>query len=233
MKSQIILNSEIIIKEYKEGMGVEKLALKYHVGKVKIKNILFENGIELKKKGRQKKEIKYIVNDWKIEKYPNIEGFHYVAIFKEDGKEFNDYMNKAGYLTSYIEEKIGIKTPTLYDRRKYYMETGNYWWEQWFIIKKKENKPTKKCPYCGWETIDIENRSGVFEQHLKEKHNITKFQYLEEHPEDKKYFELVNSSLNRQMSNNNDEYVICAICGKKFARIDWRHLKEHGITKEE
>jgi hypothetical protein len=59
MKSQIILNSEIIIKEYKEGMGVEKLALKYHVGKVKIKNILFENGIELKKKGRQKKEIKY------------------------------------------------------------------------------------------------------------------------------------------------------------------------------
>lgn len=43
------LTSQSIINEYNEGLGVEKLALKYHIGKIKIKKILFENGIEIKK----------------------------------------------------------------------------------------------------------------------------------------------------------------------------------------
>lgn len=231
MKSNNNLDVNSIIEDYNSGIGTEKLALKYHVGKIKIKNILLENGVELKKRGGQKQNITYKVSDWRIEKYPLIEGFHYIAIFNENGKEFNDYMNQGGYLTSYIKDKIGIETPTLYDRRKYYMETGNYWWEQWFKIEKRENKLTKKCPYCDWETEDINNRSGAFEQHLKTKHNISKIEYIKEYPEDKNYFTLVNKTLNRQMSDNNNEYVMCEICGKKLSRIDWRHLKEHNITK--
>ena len=108
-----------IINDYKNGMGAEKLAIKYHVGKIKIKNILIENGVELKKRGGQKQNNLYKIDDWKIEKYPQIEGFHYVAIFNKDGKEFNDYMNQGGYLTSYIKDNVGIEIPTLYDRRKY------------------------------------------------------------------------------------------------------------------
>ena len=227
------LDVQAIINDYKNGMGAEKIALKYHVGKIKIKNILVENGITLKKRGGQTQNINYIVSNWKIEKYPAIEGYYYVAIFNEDGKEFCDHMNQGGFLTSYIKEKVGIEIPTLYDRRKYYMETGNYWWEQWFKIEKRENKPTKKCPYCDWETEDINNRAGVFEQHLKERHNITKEEYLSQYPDDKTFFTLVNKTLNRQMSDNKNEFVTCAICGKKLARIDWRHLKEHGITKEQ
>ena len=230
---KINLNIQAIIADYNNGMGAEKLALKYHVGKIKIKNILIENGITLKKRGGQPQNVNYAVSDWKIEKYPAVDGYHYVAIFKEDGKEFCDHMNQGGFLTSYIKEKVGIEMPTLYDRRKYYMETGNYWWEQWFTIEKRENKPTKKCPYCDWETEDIDNRAGVFEQHLKEKHNITKEDYLLQYPDDKTFFTLVNKTLNRQMSNNKDEFVTCAICGKKLARIDWRHLKEHGMTKDQ
>lgn len=233
MGTKSILKFEDVLTDFNNGMGVEKLALKYHVGKLKIKSLLLENGMEMKKRGGQKQNTVHVIDDWKIEKYPSEEGYHYIARFREDGKEFNDYMNQAGLLTSYIKEKIGIDIPSLYDRRKYYMETGNYWWEQWFDIIKLENKPTKKCPYCNWETEDIDNKSGAFEVHLREKHGISKMEYLKEHPEDKSYFVLVNETLNRQMSENEDEYVICQICGKKFSRIDWRHLKEHNITKKE
>lgn len=235
MKNKIILNPEVIIKEYKDGIGIEKLALKYHVGKLKIKDILFENGIELKKKGGQKKEINYIINDWKIEKYPMIDGYYYVAIFKEDNKEFNDYMNKAGYLTSYIEEKIGIKTPTLYDRRKYYMETGNYWWEQWFKIEKRENKKMKKCPYCGWKTIDIENKSGVFEQHLKEEHSISIEEYLKDYPEDSFYFQkYIKNKKKKELLLNDENYIICPICNEKLEKMTYWHLKnKHNMTVNE
>ena len=203
------------------------------MGKLKIKTLLLENGVEMKKRGGQKQERNYIVSDWKIEKYPMREGFHYIAVFRKDGTTFNDHMNRAGILTSYIKEKVGIEIPSLYDRRKYYMETGNYWWEQWFDIVEIENKPTKKCPYCDWETEDIENRSGAFEVHLKEKHGFSKNDYLKEHPEDRFYFVLVNETLNRQMCENEDEYVVCQICGKKLARINDRHLKSHGITRLE
>ena len=233
MGTKSILKFEDVLTDFNNGMGVEKLALKYHVGKLKIKSLLLENGVEMKKRGGQKQNTVHVIDDWKIEKYPSEDGFHYMARFREDGKEFNDYMNQAGLLTSYIKEKIGIDIPSLYDRRKYYMETGNYWWEQWFDIIKLENKPTKKCPYCNWETTDIENRSGAFEVHLREKHNISKEDYIKEHPEDKNYFILVNETLNRQMCENEDEYVVCVICGKKLARINDRHLKSHGITRLE
>ena len=45
-----------------------------------------------------------------------------------------------------------------------------------------------KCPYCDWETIDVDNRSGMFETHLKKRHNMSKNEYIKEHPEDKDYF---------------------------------------------
>ena len=222
-----------IINLYLKGNGIETIAKKFHVGKLKIKKILNDNNIIIRKKGAVKSEKQLKVCDWKIEKYPSIDGYHYIAIFKDDGKIFNDYMNQGGFLTSYIREKINISVPTLYDRRKYYMETGDYWWEQWFDIMSVPNAPTKKCPYCNWETKDMNNLSGAFEVHLREKHGIDKISYLQEFPEDKNYFTLVSKTLNRQMCDDENEYVICAICGKKLARINDKHLKKHGMTRLE
>ena len=226
-------SDEDIIHMYQNGAGIEQVAKHFHIGKLRVKGILQYYNIPLKQKGSQRQERNLKVSDWKIEKYPTIKGYYYVAVFKEDGKEFFDHMNQGGFLTSYIKEKVGIEIPTLYDRRKYYMETGNYWWEQWFTIEKRENKPIKKCPYCNWETEDVDNRSGAFEVHLREKHKITKLAYLKKYPEDKSYFKLVSETLNRQMSDNENEFVTCAICGKKLARINDRHLKQHGITRLE
>ena len=232
---KINLDIQAIITDYNNGMGAEKLALKYHVGKIKIKNILIENGIVLKKRGGQTQNVNYVVSDWKIEKYPAIDGYHYVAVFKEDRKEFCDHMNQGGFLTSYIKEKVGIEIPTLYDRRKYYMETGNYWWEQWFTIEKRENKTTKKCPYCNWETEDINNRAGVFEQHLLSVHKINVEKHLSVHPEDTSYFSNYIKKLEKENSLLDERnYIVCPLCGDKLERMTMWHLKsKHNITTKE
>lgn len=223
-----------ICKDYNEhNLGLEALCSKYHLGKLKIKKYLSDNNIPLKKKGGQQLKVEYVVSDFKIEKYPQEEGYHYIAKDKNSDFTTNDYMNKAGVLTTYIKNNYDIEIPTLYDRRQYYMRTGNYWWEQYFDIIKEENLPMKKCPYCDWTTVDINNNSGAFEQHLLKEHNISKLYYLKEHPEDKEYFKTSNSVIQRQMDNDMNNYVICKICGKKLARINKAHLQTHNITKQE
>lgn len=232
MKKKIELNEQEICEEYLNGrIGTEGLAAKYHVGKLRIREILKKNNITSKKKGGQNLKIEFVVSDWKIEKYPEIEGKHYIAIDKRTGFITPDIRNKGGVLTTYIEKKYSVVTPTLYERRMYYMKTGNYWWEQWFDVELVDNAAVKKCPYCDWETIDIDNKSGMFETHLRKVHNIDKFKHLENHPEDRKYFSTVNPQVDRQMETNPDKFVICKVCGEKLARIDMHHLKKHGLTK--
>lgn len=140
-------------------------------------------------------------------------------------------MNAGGFLTSYINKTYGVEIPTLYDRRMYYMRTGNYWWEQWFDIVEVKDKETKKCPYCDWTTTDVNNLSGAFEVHLKNAHGITKEQYIAEHPEDMEYFRLKNPVLDRQFETDESKFVTCKVCGRKLAHISSSHLKTHGMTK--
>lgn len=234
MVNKVILDENVICDEYTQTqIGIEKLALKYHVGKYKIKQILEKNNIQHKKRGGQNEKIQYVVSDWKIEKYPQIENKHYVLTDKLNDFTTTDIKNLSGVVTSHIKNTYNIETPTLFFRRKYYMETGNYWWEQWFNVTLVDNKKTKKCPYCDWETVDIDNRSGMFETHLRKVHNISKQEYLKEHPEDRDYFIGANAMTNRQIETNTDKFVTCQVCGKKMARISNAHLKLHGLTKLE
>lgn len=223
-----------ICKDYTENnLGLETLCSKYHLGKLKIKKYLSDNNIPLKRKGGQKLNTEYVISDFKTEKYPQEEGYHYIAKDKNSDFTTNDYMNAAGVLTTYIKNKYNVEIPNLHTRRQYYRTTGNYWWEQYFDIIKEENLPVKKCPYCDWTTIDINNNSGAFEQHLLKEHNISKLDYIKEYPEDKEYFKTSNSVIQRQMDNDIDNYVICKICNKKLARINKAHLQTHNITKQE
>lgn len=228
------INVSELINDYVNGnMGVCQLCSKYHIGKVKAKNFLKANGVEMKKRGGQKVDEHFVVPDFHIKKYNDEEGFHYMAVDEKTGFSTNDYMNNGGHLTSYISKEYGVKIPTLYDRRLYYMRTGDYWWEQWLKTIKVKNEDVKKCPYCGWETKDIENKSGAFEVHLLRAHNMSKIQYLQEHPEDRHYFILANTTNNLQMETDLNKFVTCKICGKKMTRITDVHLKKHGITKGE
>lgn len=234
MKKIIEINEADVCKDYTENfIGIEQLAYKYHVGKLKIKDILKRNKIKLRTKSEaQSNHVPLVVSDYKIKKYPPKEGYTLFAIDKDTGFESKDADNLGGSLTSYIKEQYSQEIPTLYDRRMYYMQTGNYWWEQWLEFEYRRDKETKKCPYCDWETVDVNNNSGAFEMHLQKQHGISKMEYIKEHPEDKEYFTCVNLVKNRQMEDDENKFVVCRICGKKLARINNSHLAHHGITTE-
>ena len=77
------MNIEEIIKDYKNGLGIYDICEKYHIGKLKLKKILSDNNIEIRKKGKQPMDKSlFAVKDYTIRKYEVHEGFHYVAIDK-------------------------------------------------------------------------------------------------------------------------------------------------------
>lgn len=228
------INVNELVSDYKSGLGIYDICSKYHIGKIKAKDILVSNGVPLRHRGKQPLDSsEFVVSDFREKKYEEHDGFHYVARSKDGKFETKDYMNLGGNLTTYISKEYGIPKPTLYDRRLYYMRSGNYWWEQWFDIVEIKDNETKKCPYCEWETNDIENRGGSFAVHLLRKHGMTKFEHLEKHPEDKGFFAMANLTANLQMETDKHKFVVCRVCGKKLRRVSSEHLRKHGLTKKQ
>ena len=225
-----------LIKDYTIGnCGLNFICEKYKIGKLKAKTILKENGVEIKKKGKQPLNEEFVVKDYHVKKYEEINGYHYIAIDKNNGKTYNDYMNNGGFLTTHIKNTYGIETPSLYDRRMYYMRTGDYWWEQWFdIVKEKNNENIKQCPYCDWSTIDLENKSGAYTTHILS-HGITIKEHLEKYPEDKGILKKQNKIIERENIIMNDSFFIsCPICGERLKRITLWHLKsKHNMSMKE
>lgn len=235
MSKKTLLNENEIIKDYISGMGCESVALKHHAGKKRIKEILFAAGIPLKKIGAQEKSKKPLkIEDWRIEKFKEKDGYHYEAISMDKKIKTSDYMNSSGILTSYIKKTYGKKS-SLYERRKYYMETGNYWWEQWFKIILVKDEPSKKCPFCDWSTKDLENKSGVFTSHLLKSHGLSVERYLESHPEDVSLFKTESLKIERRkLLEDRRKFVVCPICGEKFRTITEQHLKnKHQMLMKE
>ena len=70
-----------IVKDYVGGMNLYDVCAKYHIGKLKVKDILKSNGVELRKRGKQAFDKSgYVVSDFHIKKYKEEDGFYYVAM---------------------------------------------------------------------------------------------------------------------------------------------------------
>jgi very-short-patch-repair endonuclease len=212
-------------------IGLEPLCKKFHIGKLRGKEILIRNGVELRSKSSPRKEHAYIVPDWRIQKYPPKEGYHYEAVDRLTGFVTLDIKNRGGVLTEHIRKEYGVPNPSLYERREYYKTTGSYWWEQWFNVRLVKDVETKRCPYCEWTTIDLENKSGAFGVHLHNIHGITIEEHLREHPEDREYFnKYCISEEKAEKLKNPENRVVCPICKKPFERITESHVLTHGLT---
>lgn len=232
-RGRVLTNDEeqSIVEEYSNGSVMTELLKKYHLGKLKLIDLLKRNGVY--SPGRRKSKVTESIEsgDYKINKYHQKDGFHYVAVLKDDSSVvFKDYMNTSGILTSFIKKKYGVES-TLYERRCYYVSTNNYWWEQWFDIIEVEDSATKKCPYCDWTTVDVDNLSGSYSQHIIETHKIGAKEHLSVHKEDIKYFKGFKKLLERnQFFKNEDNFVVCPICNKRMERITKVHIERgHNI----
>lgn len=209
-----------ICNRYRNGETIFNLYKEYKVSDRRLRRILVENGLKI----RSNNITSYIEN--RNSKFNSSK--NYIAISKIDGSTFTDYLNNGGNLTKHVCSKLNIQQPNLYFRKKYFMQHGEQWYDQWFDYKEieEENKPTKKCPYCSWETTDIKNLSGAFEMHLLNEHHVTREQYLKRFPQDLDYFHKLKQKLEKEkFLSKKKNRVVCPICGKKMTGMTYSHLK--------
>jgi len=229
MKKKILDNNvkKEIIDLYNKNISKRKISKQFNISTTFLDRVLKK---ELKiYKYNSGDSIKFKENE---EKNENVEIF---AICKKTNKIFKDYENKSGAITNYIKENYpNFEIPSAYKRREFFIKNGKYWYEEFFIIKKEEAKQVKikKCSYCDWETVDIENKSGAYKVHLSKKHNLTIQEHLESFKDDESYFNTENKKyINRfEDKEKKKDFVQCEMCNKKLSKITNTHLKKHNKT---
>lgn len=157
-----------------------------------------------------------------------------ILVCKKTGKEFYDIDNISGSLTTHlltVYDDIDVPSNN-YQRKKYEKLHGKRWFDDYFTLITKEVRETRKCHICDWETVDVENKSGSFENHLKQRHSMSIEEYLAEYPEDIKYH--TNYIKKQELLSDDRNFVTCLMCGEKMKMITNTHLSNvHGISMEE
>lgn len=202
------LDPKDVVALYKQGCFVSNIAAMLHTSKPRIKKILADEGIEVSNAGLRRdvseeeleamaKEYNNGTNMEALAKKYHVRIKKLRKLFKEHGVVINKWRNHVK------KEKVKIERP----------------------IKPKYDGPYKVCPYCGWKTKDVENKSHAYGIHLRHQHNLDLKEHLKQYPEDEPYL--------ADMVARREGKVQCKICGEWRCLIDNRHLAKHGITKLE
>lgn len=241
--SKTNLSNEDVVKIIElynsEIKSTHKLGEYFKVGHKKISDILKSNGILINRRGGQKKTgNSCLIEKSKINRYTiKSKNKKLVAVCKKTKKEFNDINNLSGVLTNHI-----IKTydhynipSNNYQRKKYENINGKKWYEEYFDIVEVEKENIRSCKLCGWETEDYDNKTGCFEKHLHDSHDMLLDEYLSQFPDDIHYHK--NFIKGKKIENdflNEKNFVICKLCNQKMKVISNTHLKhKHKITSRE
>ena len=111
----------------------QKLSEMFGMTKKRVSEILAEMGVKTISSSERRKIIPLISGD----KYIPTDDYMFIAKHKETGKEFNDFKNLSGALTSYlISLNSDLVIPTKFFRKRYYEKSGDYWHEQYYNIIK-------------------------------------------------------------------------------------------------
>jgi predicted transcriptional regulator len=225
---------DIIDKYQNSDTGIEALTKIFGVGKLKIKDVLIEANIEFKKKGNQSKN-NYIelTDNYKLIIFESETG-EYIATCKQTGKVFKDANNYSGALTAHLKTlhpEIEIPANT-YLNKRYELEHGKKWYEDYFDIQEVDKKEVVKCCLCDWETYDLTNKTGSLTKHITNDHDMTILEYTEQFPSEKKYWE--TSFLYDKTINSQDDSVVCLECGERFIGLTHTHLlNKHDMNFDE
>lgn len=155
----------------------------------------------------------------------------FVAICKKTGKEFEDYKNVSGALTSHILKHYEIEIPSKFLRKQISYTTGFYWHEKYFDIKEIVVQDSYKCKLCDWETTDLSNSTGALSKHLKN-HNIDLDEYVNIFP-DETFLKNKSKIEREKMLSDPDNFIECVVCKEKMKKITNSHIKKHGISLSE
>lgn len=152
-----------------------------------------------------------------------------IAVCKSTGKRFKNVNNTTGGLTSHIvqiDPNVTVpKNP--YQTKKFYLENNKTWFDDYFDFIEEEERPKRCCSLCNWETWDVDNKTGCFEVHIHDVHNITIHEYLKQFPDELQHHPNV-IKYNKKVKPQN--HVKCEVCGGMYSMINDKHLKKHNMS---
>ncbi len=167
------------------------------------------------------------------------DGKSYVAICKQTGEQFHDYLNASGIITRHLEKIMpDLQHETNTKKREFFKTTGKPWYHEHFHFNEAEvvEQEKRKCAYCDWTTNDLTNSSGWYTTHIRDAHNKEVQEHLVEHPEESSLFQTeVQRIQRRELIENDVNYSIeCKICGERMFKITDTHvMSKHGISLAE
>lgn len=220
------INEIIRLYQTKEVSSTHKLAEMFKVGHKKISEILKDNNIQINSIGG----VKFYPSEFES-KYKELDDYVYKAIHKETNVVLDDYNNTSGALTKYISENnpdaniLELES----EKKRYLLNTGNYWYEQYFDIVKisKNDLKLKKCPYCN-NDIDMSISDIKYKNHLSKIHKVDIEEHVKLYPKDSLIFK--NELIEINNLKDKDNWIECKICGEKFGIINSFHLSKHNIS---
>jgi len=80
MKTNKDINEQELCEKYQNGAKLLDICNEYKIGKLKAKDILKRNNIELRDSHSPRIQRNFIVSDYHIKKYTDDENYYYVAI---------------------------------------------------------------------------------------------------------------------------------------------------------